>query len=378
MDLLPEATQIALKHFLKRYYRNPWMRNEVGWKEAASIIASAQGQFNDFHPKRILYCGRKGFLCGDHRNCRRCAVDKRIEPAQEEYGRALGTESYWYFVVASSEVNPNKAGLQYVQTESDPLRFRPWIGKEPGKAIQGTIPDEAAFLSLAKSPFEFCALLTKKKAGERTRKGAGGAYCVLEFDVRFRPAARNGCGDWFGIHCDILPHCNIVINFPFPLTFEVAKVIYDAYAKTFLHQATRTSYPDLWIKPIISQADLNSRLSYSMKAWPIQKWHRRARLNGCDPERLDAIFDNIIFGDLTYLASLLKSPRKFGNMSCNSSDYIGVKPPLRLSRKQIDKWCKDPAFAALHADWELSVYRWIEKRLKRRGKRRKRKSDSED
>ncbi|HOW68036.1 MAG TPA: hypothetical protein P5186_28470 [Candidatus Paceibacterota bacterium] len=43
-DVLPhldEEFQIALKHFLKRWHRNVWMKNEVGWKETATIISVA-------------------------------------------------------------------------------------------------------------------------------------------------------------------------------------------------------------------------------------------------------------------------------------------------------------------------------------------------
>jgi hypothetical protein len=248
------------------------------------------------------------------------------------------------------------------------LDFRPWIGQKPGTAIQGTMCDEHAFSCLAKGPFDLCDLLTKK--------GHGGAYCVLEFDVSFRPWPNDSTGAWFGLLCDILPHSNIIINFPFPVTYEVAKAIFAAYVRQSMNQPIRTSYPDLWMKPIISQDDLNSRLGYSLKTWPIQKWHRRARLNKCDPERLDAIFDNVVFGNLAYLACLLKSPRKFGNMSCNSgARYIGKKPPLRLSTRKIRAWLEDEKFAHQHPDWEEAVYRWFEKREKRKGKR---KSDQED
>src|SRR6185312_5906429 len=80
MDRLPDDVQMAFKHFLKRWHRNPWMRNEAGWRESASIIASVRGQFNGLRIKRILYCAKHGFLCGDHRLCLRCALDKCIEP----------------------------------------------------------------------------------------------------------------------------------------------------------------------------------------------------------------------------------------------------------------------------------------------------------
>lgn len=379
MDHLPEEAQIALKHFLKRWHHNPWMQNEVGWKESASIIASFRGQSNDLRIKRILYCAKHGFLCGDHRRCVRCALDKYIEPAQEEYGQAFGTGRNFYYIVAGSEVNADKAGLHYVEIAPRPgekdrtLHFRPWIGHSPGRAIQGTVYDEKAFLSLARAPFDLCALLTKKKSGKRlkepVRYGAGGAFCALEFDVLFRPAAKDDKGAWFGVLCDILPHCNIILNFPFPVTFDVAKAIFTAYEKMFLRQPVRTSYPDLWIKPIVSQDDLNSRLGYSLKAWPIHKWYRRGLRNHCDPECLNAIFDNVVFDDVEHYSKGLKSPRKYGNMMCNSPAYIGKRPAKRLNNKQIKEWLEDEHFAWQHPEWEDSIHRLMEKRAKRKGRR---------
>jgi hypothetical protein len=91
---------------------------------------------------------------------------------------------------------------------------------------------------------------------------------------------------------------------------------------------------------------------------------------------LNLLFDEIVFENLTHLANRVVSPRKLGNMNCLSGkSYIGIKPPMKLSRREVSRWLKDPKFAADHQNWEDSVYQLIEKRLQRRGQGEKTKCE---
>ncbi len=364
---LPEDRQIALKHFLKRHHRNQWMKNESGWKEAATLVASASGQFNGLNPRRILYCAKHGLLCGDFRQCRRCAVDLRIEPAQAEYGMAFGRASCWYNMVAGVEVDPDRAGLKFVSGvgetgQKNRLQVsKPWIGGQFGRMIPVWPDANSAFQKMGLLIYELCGLIAKC--------GGGGAFCALEVDVTIKPAIERPSDWWSGLEYGVLPHGNIVINTPFPLTFEAAQAIFDSYTSLFTRHGVRLAYPDLWIKRIKSQEGLNSWLSYSLKAWPTHKWYRRAKVKGCDPNPLNTVFDTVVFDSVVCLVSQVRSPRKFGNLCCNSPNYIGNQLPMRLSKKKIDQWSHDEKFAAEHPDWGDSVARHIEKQAKRRGQR---------
>lgn len=370
---LDEEYQIALKHFLKRWHRNVWMKNEAGWKERATLVASASGQFNGFRPKRILYCSKHGLLCGDFHMCPRCAVDLRIEPAQAEYGAVFDRARYWYSMVAGSEIDPDRAGLKLVcgdeQTDrKNKVQFlKPWAGRRTGWLV----PDwpDSAFMKMALLPYELCGLITKC--------GGGGAFCALDVDVTIRPATERPSDWWSGLEYGVLPHGNTVINTPFPLTFEAAQAIFDSYTGLFVRRGMRLAYPDLWIKRIRSQTGLNSWLSYSLKAWPVQKWYRRAKVKGCDPSSLNLVFDTVVFDNLVSLVSEVRSPRKFGNLCCNSPNYIGNRLPMRLSKKKIDQWSHDEKFAAEHPEWLESIARYTEKQAKRRGPQRRKHVDED-
>jgi len=90
MDLFSMPRQIALKSWLKRRHGNLSMQEQDGWMLATSLLASNRLMRDVLDASRILY-----IFCGSADFCRRCCLDKRIQPALDEYGMSFDRAPYW-------------------------------------------------------------------------------------------------------------------------------------------------------------------------------------------------------------------------------------------------------------------------------------------
>lgn len=361
MNRLSLRQQIAFKSWLKRYHSNDWMQDQDGWLQRAALIASCELAEDVFSARRILFCAKHGFFCGRMDCCVRCCLDKRIQPALDEFGDSFKLAPFWYPMVINTRILAGEAGLEFGDFKS-----RPYAGQPDGCPLLASPECEAYFERLCRVLFSLPALL-------KERGVIAGAFSHLEFHLSFWPGESN-YDAWSEVGHTLQPHVNVLINSPVPITPQLGQTIYEAFSSLLIRHQARLAYPNLWIGPAIqSQESLNRWLAYILKPWPIDVWYRRARKRGCNPNHLNLLFDEIVFVNLIHFARRVVSPRKLGNMNCQSlrfgKPYIGNQPPKDLSMKQVTQWLKDPKFAARHPDWEDSVYQLIEKRRKRKGNR---------
>jgi len=348
---MPLQRQIALKSWLKRYWASAWMRDEKGWLENACLLASSRvdGPWEK-QVLRTLYCGSKGRLCGLPDFCNRDALDRRVEPAQREFGPAFDRAPHSYALVLASELDPRKAGL-----------WLEWL-REPWLPFAGE-----RGLDLLTDPIQFNDYQQAELLGDFVRDLAGvvggGAFCRIEPDLLFRRSEPGGSMRGHGDHAALV-HANVLLNAPGPIEPRTWRTIFRWYAQFWARLPYCQSYPDLWVDQIGDRAGLETWLGYSLKPWELHKWFLRARRAG----REDA-FD-LVLANLDYHHDELRT-RACGNLSALSGEYIGRRKPMRLSNKEINQWLNDPAFAALHPDWEDSIIQILEKRKARRGRGRK-------
>jgi hypothetical protein len=355
---LPPGRRIALKSFLKRWHGNAWMQDQRDWLEDACLIASCESV--TFNAKRILYCAKHGLFCGHPNFCRRCNLDRRVQPALDEYGGCFPDARYWYVAVVGTKMRSDRAGLYFGELERLPYR-----DLADGFPLHACPLREGSFDRLCRALFELIKVLNKLGV-------IGGAFCHLEFHLAFSPDdIRRRYDYWSGLDHSLQPHLNVLFNMRAPITEGVATGMYDLLERLLVHHRAQLGYPNLWLKQVDSQEKLNGWLRYGLKSWPLATWYRRALKRGCNAH-LNLLFDEIVFENLSHLARRFASPRKFGNMNClcRSVPYIGAKPPMKLSQKQVSLWLKSKVFAAQHPDWEDSVFAILEKRRRRRGQGR--------
>ena len=355
---LPLSQEIALKHWLKRYYGNNWMHDQDNWLQDACLVASCQLP-NGVDLLRVLYCSRKGMRCERPRYCRRCNLDQRLEPLLEDYGSAFDKVGYWSAMVAGTEVDPNKAGLRFGPMDN-PRCWFPYQGAPTGHYVS-TWPEQINLIRrLSRMPFELCRHLVKY--------GFGGALCVMEPHLKIFPGPGGGV-QWCKISHALLLHGHILFNSPVPLSFEEAQTIFRLYNDICGKLVDRPAYPDLWIDAVVSQDDINSWIGYSLKSWALNTWYQNALRNGCPRDDLNELFDWIVFENLDFVAGDLRALEKYGNLRCSKVNphYIGKARPMQLTQKQIKQWLKDPDFQAQHRDWEDAAERSSSKWAKRQG-----------
>ena len=123
-------------------------------------------------------------------------------------------------------------------------------------------------------------------------------------------------------------------------------------------------YPDLLISRLSSQPELNTWISYELKSMPFDRFYNEGLADGCKVADLNLEIDQTIFSEIKEAFGQVKSPRKIGNLYCQSANYIGVKPLLRLTKREISQWLESPAFACQHPDWAQSVDAAVEKQLR--------------
>lgn len=352
---LPLERRIALKSWLKRWHHNDWMRDQDEWLEDACLMASCQSMA--FPVKRILYCAKHGLFCYHPFVCRRCNLDQRVEPVLDEYGDCFPNAPYWYAAVFSTKVRPDQAYLHFGD-----FRHQIYQGAPDGFPLRTDW--EVSFQRLCGALFEVVRILNKFGV-------IGGAFCHLELHLSIWPDDSPPLYDWWsGLSHSLHPHLHVLFNMPIPMTAELATAIYDLLDRNLVYHGAQLGYPHLWLKPVTSQSKLDGWLRYSLKSWPLTTWYRRAIKRGCDRWHVNLLFDEIVFDNMVHLAGRVVSPRKVGNMNCQvrSRQYIGAKPPMKLTRKQVSRWLKNKAFAAQHPDWEESVFHLLEKWEKRQGR----------
>ena len=274
MGRLPLARRIALKSFLKRWHGNDWMKAQDGWLADACLIASCELNEDIFNAKRVLYCTRHGLFCEQSNVCRRCCLDRRVQPALEEYGRCFDLGPYWYSAVINTEVRADQAGLHY-----GILRHRPFTGKPDGHTLYACPEQELVFERLCQALFALPSFL--KNHGIIT-----GALGHVEFHLSFWPG-HSDYDSWSGIPHAVKPHLNVLFDSPAPITSEVALAIYTALGRILTRHRATMGYPNLWLNPISDQKALDGWLRYALKTWPLELWYRRGRRRGCDPVHLN-------------------------------------------------------------------------------------------
>jgi hypothetical protein len=270
-------------------------------------------------------------------------------------------------LVPSSTANAATAGWHLCIRKDEfgrPIRYRHCIPLPnlDSRPLYSADPELGWLLAtIAKAPFEFANRL--KRAGL-----IDGAYVAREIDLDFRPC--EPVQYKLLVDQTALVHGNMLINTRRKPGWALLKEMFIIYFDVCL-DLNIPAHADLMGSRLDSQAEINRWISYELKSMPFDRWYNEALTHGCNVEHLNMAFDQTVFSGIKKAFGGVKSPRKFGNMFCQNREYLGTKPPMRISNEKIDRWLKDPAFASAHADWESSVIKLLEKRDKRRGRARR-------
>jgi len=234
MKLLLTRMQIALKSWLKRWHGNDWMQGQDGWRKKASLIASCELAQGIFNGRRILYCAKHGLFCALVDFCDRCCLDKRIQPALDEYGSSFKLARSWYPMVINTRIRADEAGLTF-----GTLKSRPYAGQPDGHPLCACPEQEPYFERLCRALFVFPALL-------RDHGVIAGAYSHMEFHLSFW-SGRSNYDFWSDLAHGLQPHLNVLFNTSAPITPQIAQAIYEALTWLLMRHHARLGYPNLWI-----------------------------------------------------------------------------------------------------------------------------------
>lgn len=355
--------QRALRYFLGRLGDSDWMKAQKGYSDRAGI-AIASDSFNGI---AFCRCSQRGRLCKQPDFCPRCNLDIRVDPALTEYEAVFEKVPYWLALVPSSSANPVTVGLHWCIRKDElgrPIKYRhciPLLNRDPLPRYSADPELGSLLATIAKVPFEFANRL--KRAGL-----IDGAYVAREIDLDFRP--------YEPVQYELLVdhtaliHGNMLINTRQKPGWALLQEMFKIYFCVCL-DLNIPAYADLMGSRLDSQAEINRWISYELKSMPFDRWYNEALTHGCNVEHLNMAFDQTVFSGIKKAFGGVKSPRKFGNMFCQNREYLGTKPPMRISNGNINRWLNDPTFASTHADWESSVIKLLEKRDKRRGRTRR-------
>lgn len=359
---LPRESQKALRYFLWRLGKSEWMQSQEGFADRAGIAIASNSDF--FDGISLCRCSQGNRLCKMPDFCPRCNLDQRVEPALAEYGEIFEKAPFWAILVASSSAYAESARLKLVtkkDQDGKPKRCRswtPWAGQADWQLYSLDYENQFLIEEILTVPFEFAKRL----------KAAGlidGAYVAREIDLDFY--SQKAAPDQLSVVHTALPHGNLLVNTRQTPDWSWLIDVFDVYLGVCWAFGV-PAYSDLLGSRIDSQAEINRWISYELKPLPYHVWYNSAVTRGCNVAHLNMALDDV-FDDLFRELSFARSPRKIGNMYCQSRDYLRQSRLFRLLKWQINLWLENEAFAAQHPEWEESVVRAVEKRQKRRGQR---------
>ena len=129
---------------------------------------------------------------------------------------------------------------------------------------------------------------------------------------------------WHFLSHHITPNTHDLFNSSEPIEFEQAKAMFALFERVYSEQPCgRCLYPDLHIAPLESQAAVNRWLYYMFKPMDYVTGYVRLANGGADIAKLNADLDHHLFQNAEVIMSV-RSPRRFGNLFCNSPGYIGA------------------------------------------------------
>jgi hypothetical protein len=331
-------SRTVLAGFKSRWNDSEWMQNQDGYLEKACLAAASQtitglsfcrcglGYKNIYGQYRFMTC-RRPLLCPS------CNLHRRVEPCEWEFLPAFKSAPFWYALTPGWQSSPHKAGLRFV-TEQDeqgrPLEwksFKPWESRRDAKpSLLYSLDCLPELGSMAELAFDFAGDLDEWLSG---------VYAAFEWSFSFRPQA-NPLPRQRACYHVALPHLHGFGNAQRELSFHDGKRIYQHYCEIILEGwpgREWPSYPDLWISPIPSQADLKTWINYHIKAAHFDEFYRRGICNGCPLPDLNMEFHSVIWDAL----NIVRTPRKYGNLNPLVDGYIGIQQYRKLSQPQVKK-----------------------------------------
>lgn len=306
-----------LLRFLKGYNWSKWMQGQKFYREriGISLLSGTWG-----YGERMAMCGVKGNFCQLPDHCIQCADMLRYKPAKYEYGHVHAKAPFCYAVSASYRRNPDHAGLRLVVEKADRkagkdavvLRFNPY----KGMPRTGNFTVEHGMADGVENPIVACHKATFIFAEKYVHalKSVGihaGALASREIAWHFLPH-------------HITPNTHFLLNTSEPIKFEQAKEMLELFHRVYCVQPRgRYIYPDLHIEPLESQAAVNRWLYYMFKPMDYVTGYVRLANGGADIAKLNDDLDHQLFQNAEVMLSV-HSPRRFGNLFCNSPGYIGA------------------------------------------------------
>lgn len=339
LSALPDESRTALAGFKSRWNGSDWMQDQDGYLTKACLAAASST------PTGFSFCrcglayrdsnGRHRFMtCRKPLLCPSCNLHLRVERCEWEYLPVFHKASYWYAFVVGWNADPREAGLKWVTEQDERGRpkkykaYRPW--KDIVDAKESLVYSLDCHLELgrmAELAFHFV---------DDLNRWLSGSYAAFEWHFSFRPRPnpkpeQNGC------YHVALPHLNMFGNSPRELNLvDDAKAIFRRYHGVVLDgfgDGRLPSYPDLWICPIPSKADLKRWINYHLKAIRFGEFYRRGIRNGCPLPDLNREFHSVVWEAM----NIVRTPRKHGNLYAGDDRYIGVQQYRKLSQPQVKR-----------------------------------------
>jgi hypothetical protein len=315
----------ALLYFLKLMKRSKWARWQKLYPARIGISLVAEWD----HGRAMALCGLKNKRCQQSDYCPRCALINRGKPAAREYADVYTKASFWYAISPSFEIDPERAGLHFVTRKADKSKgirkrtkhFKPYKGKAPGVPLSSDHVMADGESNAVRACFETVFAL----ASELVRVGlAEGVFASRELAWHFLP-----------VH--ITPHGHLLVNTRIPITPAIAKEILDCFERLYVRRPhAKCLYPDLHIERLCSQQEITRWVFYISKPMDYVTGYLRAVRAGEDIAALNLEIDSHVFqGGAVILAP--NSPRRYGNLSCRTSSYIGAGSVTAFRKEQTER-----------------------------------------
>jgi hypothetical protein len=388
-------TRLALLGFLARYRENSWMQHQQNYVQKAALAAAhmrmavwrseghwASFRLSSFNGDDLLNCGwsRQGqgggryfFKCRQPEYCPSCNYHLRVIPARREFLPAFDSAPLWYGLTVMPTSNPAKAGVKMFagyDHAGDEVY-------EPIVRLSEFVdwPRLHKFDSQCWESYQVAWSLWELMLWLIAGHYFDGLHVAGENDFTYYPDCRSPVG----VSHTLNPHFHAYGNTRIPFDRRRAVNVLQAAVRIMLRECNGQllAYPDIALRPILSDQDMKKAMGYVFKPWNFAKMYIGGLKKGCPLEGLNFEFQSTFFGSEQILhpfpdpSGLSKWGATLGNMSERAGKhYLGDPLPRILNSRQVKRFLEKLERGDYWA-WEAIRY---EKHLKRKAKLDKKRS----
>jgi hypothetical protein len=363
-------TKVALKSFLVRYGKNPWMQAQGYYVQKAALAAAHMrmavwrsrsthvdypGQWcslrlstfdgdaflNCGWSRKTRYGGRYFFKCHQPEYCPSCNYHLRVVPARREFLEAFRSAPLWYSITVMATSHPAKAGVKMFVGYDDQ-------GEEvyePLVMLRELVdcPRLPKYDSQCAVPYMVAAGLWELMPWMIAGHYFDGLHVAGENDFTYYPDSRSPVG----VSHTVNPHFHGYGNTRRPFDRRRALFLL-RNALQIMHEeggGRLWAYPDIALRPILSADEMKKAINYVLKSWNFGQVYIDALARGCPVVGLNLEFQPTYFGSEAILhpfpssSGLSKWGARLGNMTQRAGkDYIGTPLPEEMSSQQVKRF----------------------------------------